>query len=104
MKWYHNLYIKKKKKKDKDKLIREINGKTGPVNVYLLTLPVNPQNQLEIIPALFVKIRYQEQACPMIVGIARGRREAEEVLLEIVDDVLEKTGKPDLRSYFLERS
>ena len=95
MKWYHNLYIGKNAKKDKDKLIREINGKTGPVN---------PQNQLEIIPALFFKIRYQEQACPMIVGIARGRREAEEVLLEIVDDVLEKTGKPDLRSYFLERS
>ena len=40
----------------------------------------------------------------MIVGIAIGRREAEEVLLEIVEDVMEKTGKPDLRSYFGERS
>ncbi len=104
MKWYHSLYIGKNAKKDKEKLIREIDDNAGPVNVYLLTLPVNPKNQLEIISALFLKIRYREQSCPMIVGIAIGRREAEEVLLEIVEDVMEKTGKIDLRSYFGERS
>ena len=104
MNWYHSLYLGKTAKRDEAALIRAVEDKKPPLDVYLLTLPENPENQLEILPSLSFRFRYQEKDCPMIVGLARGRKEALELFQKIVEDVLSQTGKPDLGSYFRERS
>ena len=51
LKWYRNLYIGHNAEKKAKKLIKKINHGAGVLDVYLVTLAVNPENSLEIISA-----------------------------------------------------
>ena len=45
--WYKNLYVGDNAKKKQKKLIRKINQGAGVIDIYLVTLAVNPANSLE---------------------------------------------------------
>ena len=49
--WYKNLYIGDNAKKKPKKLIHKINQGAGVIDVYVITLAVNPENSLEIFSA-----------------------------------------------------
>ena len=44
--WYKNLYVGDNAKKKQKKLIRKINQGAGVIDIYLVTLAVNPANSL----------------------------------------------------------
>ena len=100
MEWYKDLYIGKSAQKKKDDLIQKIESGKTPVDTYLLTLPSDDKNQLEIIPAWNLKHWYQRKKCPIVVGICCGRYEAIYMVQQIVEEVYEKTGSADIREYF----
>lgn len=102
MDWYSELYLGEKAKNKKEELIRMIESGKTPVNTYLLTLPADEVNQLEILPAWDLKIWHEGKKCPMIVGLACGKKEAVLLVQRIAEDVLQKTGGVRLREFFLE--
>lgn len=100
MEWYRNLYVGQMAKKKRDRLIQKIESGKAPVNVYLITLPGTEANQLEIVPVWNLKFWNRGRTCPLIVGLACGRGEALELLVQITEEVLEETGTVNLRARF----
>ena len=49
--WYKNLYVGDTAKKKQKKWMRRIENKKAVPGVWLLTLPSNQQNNLDVIPA-----------------------------------------------------
>ena len=72
LKWYKQLYIGDNAKKKKKEWIRKINMGAGVVDVYLITLAVNPENQLEIFSANELKQKARRRNCPLIIGLCKG--------------------------------
>ena len=103
MRYYKHLYLTEGLKKKKEKIIRNLEtGKLQP-GVHVITLAVNEKNQLEIYPT----IQFKQPAFPeqdlFVVGIAKGYDEAVELVEQIVQEVYDRTGACDIRSYILEK-
>ena len=84
LKWYKQLYIGDNAKKKKKEWIRKINMGAGVVDVYLITLAVNPENQLEIFSANELKQKARRRNCPLIIGLCKGYEEALEMTVRLV--------------------
>ena len=74
--WYKNLYVGDTAKKKQKKWMRRIENKKAVPGVWLLTLPSNQQNNLDVIPADLLLQPDVRRNCPMIVGLAVSREEA----------------------------
>lgn len=101
MDWYSELYFGEMAEKKKEKLIRMVESGKTPVNTYLLTLPADEKNQLEILPVRDMRFWHEGRQCPMIVGLACGKQEAVLLVQRITEDVLRRTGGVKLREFFL---
>lgn len=101
MNWYEKLYIGKNAKKKASAYIQKIEEGRFPFQVYLITLASGTTDQMEIMEARNLKFWYTRKKCPLIVGLAQGKAEALEVLQQITEDVLNRTGTPDFRMFFL---
>jgi hypothetical protein len=103
MKWYSGLYVGESVKKDVDKIKWKIIHQAGQIGVCVVAVASNPQNLLEIIPTWELMQRaYIRKDDLEIVGVAKDRDEAVELVVRIVDEVYMQTGTVDVRSYFKE--
>lgn len=68
-------------------------------SVHLITLAQGTQNHLEIFASSLLCQHIYDEKEIFIVGIAGKYYEAVELVEKIVQDVLEQTGKPDIRDY-----
>ena len=94
--WYKNLYVGDTAKKKQKKWMRRIENKKAVPGVWLLTLPSNQQNNLDVIPA-------DLRNCPMIVGLAVSREEAFELVEAIALETYRETGEVKIREWLLNR-
>lgn len=97
--WYRYLYIGEMANKQKKKIKWKIRHRAGTLRVYLLTMPSNDKNSLDIINAAYLKQPYYKKREIRIVGIALTYEEALQVLLQIVDDVYKNTKGMDIKGY-----
>lgn len=86
MKWYKDLYVGEKAKKQKYKIISRITRKKTQVGVYVITLPLNDDNILDIYPSYILNQKYYRRADMKIIGIACGYDEALGLMQSIVMD------------------
>lgn len=103
MDWYGNLYTDRITVEKKERLIAEIEAGQYRGNTYLITLAANPANQLEIFSVQQLRFPYLRRNCPLIVGLASGRRAALRLTEEIVREVYQNTGDTKIRDYFLSK-
>ena len=68
---------------EKDLRRRCERGKAG-IATYLITLSETPGNRLEILPAVLLFQKQLRKRVPMIIGAAQGRKEALELVVQIV--------------------
>lgn len=102
LKWYKNLRIGEGVKKA-DKIRRKLNhGKIVP-GVYLITFSENPRNLLEIIPALTLIQQSAADICPEIIGLASDKDEAVDMVVEIIQEVYDRTGDFQIEEYWKNR-
>ena len=99
MEWYRNLYTGKNIQDKKEKIIREIEAQVYRGTTYLITLAANPANELELLSVHELRFNYIRRNCPLIVGLARGRKEALELLEQIVQEVYAATGDVKIKEY-----
>lgn len=103
MKWYDELYIGRSILHKKKKVIWKIDHNAGQVFTYVITLPANPDNLLDIIPSWELMQKYYPKRDITIVGLAGGYPEALEVVQEIITEVYEHTGELQVPEYLLEK-
>ena len=70
----------------------------GQLSVYVLTMP-EQGCMPELMHSAFLKQPWYRNHPPMILGIASGKTEALELLRQIVQEAVDATGSPDVRSY-----
>ena len=93
MKWYKNLYIGEKASKRKKTIIARCKIGKPQLGTYLITLPVNDSNSLEIYPSYVLLQEHYKKKNMFVVGIALEREEALEVVQKILMDCYDRTGQ-----------
>ena len=102
LKWHENLYIGETVR-DADKIrCRLDEGKLVPF-IHLITLSENPEHLLEIHPAALLVQEPLRESCPTIVGMAKGKDEAIELVSFILQEIYGETGAFSVKEYFKNR-
>lgn len=102
LKWMKNYYIGDSVKNPTRIRARITAGKFVP-DIYIITLSDNPGNILEILPSGMLMQRGVRAICPLIIGMARGRDEAMEMVREIIQRVYTETGDFKIKEYLKNR-
>lgn len=101
MKWYRKLYLGESAARSKYKVFGRIRSNKFSYDTYLITLPSDTDNLLDIIPAAMLLQPYlkKHKSEIYVVGLADGKDEAFMVVRDIIDDVYSNTGAFDIRGY-----
>ncbi len=103
MEWYYDLYLGEKIAKKKNKIIYKINdGKLSP-STFVVVLPRNNRDILETFPFEVLKQKYYKRQDFFIVGIAKGKEEANKLMFEIIKDCYQETDTVNVRNFILDR-
>lgn len=84
-----------------DKIKRKLEKKPLQANVYLLTLAVNPADQIEFYDARQLVQPHYKGYVPYIIGIASDWDEAVLLVERITKECLQERGDCSLREYLL---
>ncbi len=101
--WYNNLYVGEIASRRKRKIIRNIKKHKNQLGVYVITLPRNSDNLLDIYPSVILNQRYYVNRRIDVVGICGSRDEAFSVITEIVMDCYNNYGNTNLADMFNEK-
>ena len=89
---WQNKVVTGESVKDPEKIKKKLNsGKLVP-GIYLLTLSETPLNLMDIIPAAMLIQRSFYGICPKIIGMAKGKEEALEMVRSLIDEMYRETG------------
>ena len=102
LKWHKDFYIGPGIQKLSRIRHRLSQGKPVP-GIYLITLSDNPRKLLEILPALTLIQESAAQLCPEIVGVAKGKDEAMELVTEMIQSIYSETGGFEVKEYWKNR-
>lgn len=98
--WSEKLYIGERAEKNFKKLQKKLeNGKLVP-EAYLITRPSNASNLFDILPAAELLFPYYKKRELMVYGLAKGKAEAEELVLTMLEDVYRETNGLCCKEYF----
>lgn len=103
LKWYRNLYLGDNARKAKYKTFGLIRKNRFTIDTYIIAISDNPDNILDIYSANMLKQphfknkSYRDKV--HVVGLAKGRSEALELVRCIVDDTYSHTGGVDVAGY-----
>ncbi|WP_434311357.1 hypothetical protein [Hominifimenecus sp. rT4P-3] len=101
--WMEQLYVGEGAQKNQKRIQEGIRQGKLLWNVYVLMLPTNPKNQLDILSSNYLVQPYYKNQALTVVGLAKGYEEALTVLMQIVDDARKETGSVDLKAYLAAR-
>lgn len=98
MRWHNKLYVGEAVKKQKSKIIFQLEHRKLTFGIYLICLADNGKDLFDIYPSfmIFNNDVYNKE----FVGIAFSKEEAFDLIKEIIDDVYAETNSFDVRSYF----
>ena len=101
MRWYERLYVGEKAQKDRYSIIQAVREEKSS-GYYILTLPSNKKNMLDIYPARTLKQPYYREQNLLILGIAADYQDAAILSATIIGDVYKKTGGYDVERFLEE--
>lgn len=99
MKWYKNLYLGETIAPKARQIMKKINKNKPVMDVYLITLPSNPAEQLDLIPSWVLLQKGYPTEHIRVVGMAKGREEAMQLVVTLAEEVYEKTGEANITEY-----
>lgn len=98
MKWYKELYIGKSIEQKRDEVISDIIDNKKLKKRYLITLPANDKNMLDIITAkMGIIVSWREV---FVIGVASTKQEAVDMVTEIISTVYRETNAFKIEEYF----
>jgi len=97
MKLMEPLYVSPSVKHPK-KMLKQLNKSKLPCRFFVLTLE-DGRDQLAIYPAYCLQQPFYRKFPPVIIGLAKDYEEAQDLVLQIVEESLAKTGECNLKEY-----
>lgn len=101
--WYEDLYVGYNLLDKKRKVIRKIKNRKPMFDTYVITLPRNDYDTLEIYPSNVLIQKWYHKPDMVVIGIAKGREEALDMMTLIIMECLEKTGNVNVKKYIMEQ-
>lgn len=101
MKLLEPLYLAESVKKPKQ-MLKKLNKSKVPCGFFVLTL-ADGSDQLAIYPAYCLQQPFYRKYPPVIIGLANDYKEAQDLIIRIVEESLEKTGECNLKEYLHSR-
>ena len=98
--WTSRLYVGEKIKKKKDKVMASINNQEATFGVYCIAFASHPDNLFDIYEANELLFPHYKKSEIRIVGLAKGKKEATELVQSMLMEVYHKTGEFDVRTFF----
>ena len=98
--WASHLFIGNKMKKKQKKAIVSINQREATFEIYCITFASNPNNLFDIMNANELLFPHYQRIEVNIVGLAKGKQEAIDLVQKMLMEVYKKTGGFDVRAYF----
>ena len=84
-----------------DKIKKKLEKKPLLSGVFLISVSVNPSDQLDIFDARLLVQSYYEKNPPYVIGITKTREEAVSMVEQIVQECLRERGDCALKEYLL---
>lgn len=97
--WYDKLYVSENIEKKTEKIKWKIQHNAGLLQMYVITLPQNQENLLEIISTKELMQKHYPKKNMLVVGIARGYEEAVTVAATIVVETMNELGTTNVKEY-----
>lgn len=103
MRWFKDIYVGYNLLENKRKIIRQIKSGKIMLDTYVITLPSNDYDTLEIYPSNVLIQKWYKDSDMVVVGIAGGKEEALDMTQLIIMDCYNDTGFVDVKKYILEK-
>ena len=94
------LQLGKKAAPYRDSILWRMKKGKKQKDLFVMTLAANPKNLLELYPADAVVQPYFLQSDLVVVGLAQGKTEADELIRSTIEQIYGETGGLDVRAYF----
>ena len=98
---FHNkLYVDQEVSKQKNKIIKKLKHNKETFGVYVITLSMNPEDELDIYPSYVLRQKEYIDREIIVVGIASDQDKAMELLTDMADDCFDEMGTISFRQFF----
>lgn len=103
MRWFKDLYVGYNILTEKSQVVDKIKQGKLQLDINVIALPENDYDVLEIYPSnVLIQKKYKDSDM-VVVGIAKGKEEALDMMQLIVMDCYEDTGDVNVKKYILEQ-
>ncbi len=99
MRLYKDLLVGDQIGYRKYQIIWKLKHNKFPTGIYIILMALDPQNLMEIIPALLLRQSYYQRQDLFVLGIAGSKQEAYELARQLIEQVYKQTGGVALREY-----
>lgn len=98
--WTSRVYVGEGLKKKKDKVIASISNRRITSDIYCIAFASQPENLFDIMNANELLFPHYQNSDIKILGLAKGKDEATNLVQDILMKVYNNTGEFDVRNYF----
>jgi hypothetical protein len=102
MKWHEHLYVSEKASRESLKRFGRMKNKFD-FPAYMITLPSNPENLLDILSCQEINATPYYRDI-LVIGIANGKKDALELVRDIIWDTYSHTGGFEIQRYMEQNS
>lgn len=100
--WSNQLFLSKSiKKHDLENIKKSIEDRKFTCSIYCISLASNPKNLFDIYNSKELLFPYYKKKDIHIIGLAKSKKQAFELVLDIIDEIHTNTGDVKFREYFL---
>lgn len=99
--WSKKLYFGKGVEKNSRKIMKRIEKHKLTKDIYCITFASNKDNLFDIVKASEFKFPHYEKVDIHIVGLSKGKEEAEDLLKTMIEEVYRETDGFAVRDYFI---
>ena len=98
--WSEKLYVGEQAEKNYKKIKKKIEQGKLVTDVFLITKPSNENNLFDILPARELLFPYYKKRELLVYGLAKGKDEAKELLLQMLQEIYQAMGGLYCKEYF----
>ena len=86
--------------KNKQKVLWKLKHGAGMVDIYVISLS-NGNDQLDCMKCSYFKQKAIRDSVGLIVGLAKGYSEAQNLMISMVEEALQETGSANVKEYLI---
>lgn len=101
IRWYRDLYLDDKAKKNKHKCMHSLEQGKLTMGLYCIAIASNQENLFDIINTNELLFKHYKRSVISIVGLAYGKESAISLVTNIITEMYQQLGDIDTKSYFL---